>query len=59
MLEVTMRPAKIIICCCWNNGMVLVQRGAISIKTLPQEMFDFHRYHTFIGRTYSIVSSKI
>lgn len=54
-----MRPAKIIICCCWNNGMVLVQRGAISIKTLPQEMFDFHRYHTFIGRTYSIVSSKI
>lgn len=39
-----MRPAKIIIYCCWNNGIVLVQRGAINIKTLPQEMFDF-----FIG----------
>lgn len=38
--------------------MVLVQRGAINIRPLPQETFDFYRYHTSFHIMYSIVSSK-
>lgn len=47
-----------VIYCYWNNGMVLVQRGALNIRPLPQEMFDFYRYHTSFQITYSLVSSK-
>lgn len=38
--------------------MVLVQRDAINIRPLPQETFDFYRYHTSFHIIYSIVSSK-
>ena len=38
--------------------MVLVQRDVVSIRPLPQEMFDFYRYQTSFQRMYSIVSSK-
>lgn len=39
----------------WNGAL---QRGAINIGPLPQEMFDFSRYRTSFQIMYSMVSSK-